>query len=52
MQHYLIVDPDQNLIIHHARGEAGVVTARIMQDGSIHLDPPGLELAIADFYGS
>jgi Uma2 family endonuclease len=52
VHHYLIIDPDQRLIIHHARGEAGVVTTRIMHDGSIHLDPPGIELAIADFYGS
>ena len=50
VQHYLIVDPDQRLVIHHARGEAGVMTTRIMHEGSIHLDPPGIELAVADFY--
>jgi Uma2 family endonuclease len=50
VQHYLIVDPDSRLVIHHARGGAGVVTTRIMHDGSIVLDPPGIELAVADFY--
>ena len=52
VQHYLIVDPDQRLVIHHAQGAAGVVTTRIMHEGSLRLDPPGLELAIADFYAN
>jgi Uma2 family endonuclease len=50
VQHYLIVDPDERLVIHHERGEAAVVMTRIIHEGSIYLDPPGIELAIADFY--
>ena len=52
VQHYLIVDPDQRLVIHHERGEGTVVTTRIMHEGSIRLDPPGIELAIVDFYAT
>jgi Uma2 family endonuclease len=48
--HYLIVDPDSRLVIHHARGGADTVTTRIVHGGSIALDPPGIEVAIADFY--
>ena len=52
VQHYLIVDPDQRLVIHHERGEGAVVATRIMHEGSIRLDPPGIELAIVDFYAT
>jgi len=50
--HYLIVDPDQSLVIHHARGVGDPILTRVVRDGSITLDPPGLELPIADIYGS
>jgi hypothetical protein len=50
--HYLIVDPDTPLIIHHARqGDDSIVT-RIVCDGVITIDPTGLELALADVYGT
>lgn len=48
IMHYLIVDPDDRLVIHHARGSDAIVT-RILNDGSsLRLDPPGLDLAVAD----
>ena len=51
-QHYLIVDPDKPLIIHHARSEGDALTTRIISEGTISLDPPGLLLALADIYSS
>ncbi|MGB9368791.1 MAG: Uma2 family endonuclease [Xanthobacteraceae bacterium] len=48
--HYLIVDPAQPLILHHARS-ADTILTRIVREGTIMLDPPGLELALADVYG-
>jgi Uma2 family endonuclease len=48
VQHYLIVDPDKRLVIHHARGEADVVATRILSEGSIRLDPPGIELHVRE----
>jgi Uma2 family endonuclease len=48
IHHYLIVDPDKRLVIHHARGEADLVTTRIVSDGPLELDPPGIELAVAE----
>jgi Uma2 family endonuclease len=48
VQHYLIVDPDKRLVIHHARGEADVVATRIISEGNISLDPPGIELQVRD----
>ncbi len=49
--HYLIVDPTQPSIIHHARGSGETILTRIVSTGTIELDPPGLELALADIYG-
>lgn len=48
--HYLIVDPDEPLVIHHARSEGAAILTRIVREGTIALDPPGLEVALADFY--
>ena len=49
--HYLIVDPDQPLIIHHARSNADSILTRIVREGMLVLGPPGLDLALADVYG-
>jgi Uma2 family endonuclease len=48
--HYLIVDPEKPRIIRHARAAGDTILTRIVNDGSIRLDPPGLELATADVY--
>jgi len=49
--HYLVVDLDQRLILHHARAAGDTILTRIVREGVIKLDPPGLELALADVYG-
>src|SRR5262245_25232660 len=48
--HYLIVDPNQTLIVHHARGPSDKILTSVVRDGSVTLDPPGLELALKDIY--
>jgi Uma2 family endonuclease len=48
--HYLIVDPDQPLIIHHQRRGGGEILTRIVRDGVIALDPPGIELIVEEVY--
>ncbi len=50
--HYLIVDPTQPLIIHHARGPGDTILTRVITAGSITLDPPGIELAVGEIYGT
>ena len=42
--HYLIVRTTNRTIIHHARGENGIILTRIIRDGPIVLDPPGITL--------
>lgn len=50
--HYLIVDPDKPMIIHHARRSDDSILTRIVREASITLDPPGLEFALSDLYGT
>jgi Uma2 family endonuclease len=42
VQHYLIVRTEDRAIIHHARNADGTILTRIVHDGTLHLDPPGL----------
>ena len=49
VQHYVIVDPTQPVVVHHSRGADAIVT-RIVTEGRIALDPPGLEFDLADIY--
>jgi Uma2 family endonuclease len=48
--HYLIVDPDKRIVIHHARGTGDVVATRILSEGVLRLDPPGIEVAIGELF--
>ena len=41
--HYLILDPDRRLAIHHRRAEGGFHTA-LLPGGPLRLDPPGITL--------
>jgi Uma2 family endonuclease len=45
IMHYLIVDTDKRLVIHHRRTESAIET-RILTSGGISLEPPGLALAL------
>lgn len=44
IQHYLVVDPEKGLLVHHARQERGPVRTAIHSGGLLALDPPGLAL--------
>jgi len=50
LAHYLIIDLTQPSIIHHARADGGTILTRVFTEGRITLDPPGLELDIAQIY--
>lgn len=43
-RHYLIVKTESRSVIHHARDGAGRIETRIIEDGPVLLDPPGIEL--------
>src|SRR5437868_6003509 len=50
VQHYLIIDPDKRIVTHHRRATGGTNAARSATDGILRLDPPGIELTVADLF--
>ncbi len=48
IQHYLIIDPFRPALVHHMRQAGGDLRTQIHASGLIRLDPPGLELNVAD----
>ena len=51
VQHYLIVDPEGQTVTHHKRGVAAIET-RVVSEGALALDPPGLEIRPADIFAA
>lgn len=49
LRHDLIVDAVKRLIIHHRRG-GDLIETRIVAEGMLRLDPPGLDLALANLF--
>jgi hypothetical protein len=46
VRHYLILDPDRRVVIHHKRGSGDAIENRVLTEGVARLDPPGFEVAI------
>ena len=49
LAHYLIVHPTERYVIHHRLGVEPVET-RIVRDGALQLDPPGLAVPVSDLF--
>ena len=49
--HYLIVDAERRRLVHHKRGAGDLIETRILGEGALKLDPPGLELAVESLFG-
>jgi len=50
--HYLIVDPAEPMIVHHSRKPGQDIVTRVVTEGVIQLEPPGIEIALTDIYGA
>jgi Uma2 family endonuclease len=46
IQHYLVIEQDRRRVVYHGRGPSGGLEPRILRDGEIALDPPGIRLAL------
>jgi Uma2 family endonuclease len=46
VEHYLILDPERRVAIHHKRGQGEAIETRVLSDGAVKLDPPGFEVAV------
>jgi Uma2 family endonuclease len=52
VNHYLILDPDRRVMIHHRRAHAGAIETRVLREGVVVLDPPGFEAQVAAFFAT
>jgi Uma2 family endonuclease len=48
IRHYLIVNPTDKTVIHHARSQGGDIVRRIATAGEIDLTPPGMTVPVAE----
>jgi Uma2 family endonuclease len=45
VHHYLIFRTEDRAIIHHARNADGTILTRIVREGTLRLDPPGITVS-------
>lgn len=50
LAHYLILDPERRVAIHHKRGQGDIIESRILSEGVVRLDPPGIEAPVAEMF--
>jgi Uma2 family endonuclease len=50
IRHYLVIEQDQHRVVYHGRGPSGGLEPRILREGKIVMEPPGIPLALADLY--
>lgn len=48
LRHYLLVDADLRIVVHHRRTETGTIETALLREGPLDLDQPGIALAVAD----
>ena len=46
IRHYLIVNPKERVVIHHARSQAGDIARRVLRSGELDLAPPGITVPV------
>jgi len=46
VEHYLILDAERRVVIHHKRGQGDAIETRVLTSGAARLDPPGFEVAV------
>lgn len=50
IQHYLVIEQDRRRVVHHRRGGDGDLEPRILRDGVVPLDPPGIAIDFPTIY--
>jgi Uma2 family endonuclease len=48
LHHYLVIDPDRPVLIHHARGTGEALETRVTAGPRLVLDPPGLDVDLTE----
>jgi Uma2 family endonuclease len=49
---YLILAPEARMVVHHKRGQGDLIETRILRDGLLRLDPPGIEVEAGDLFAA
>ena len=53
VRHYLIVNPELEVVIHHARlANDDTIMTRILRDGDVELAPPGISFSVRGVFGA
>jgi Uma2 family endonuclease len=52
LRHYLVVNIGARAIVHHRRDDTGDIATRVLRDGSLSLDPPGIGVAVEAFFSA
>ena len=50
LQHYILVDADRRMVIHHKRGTGTKIETFVFSSGVIECDPPGLSLPFDEIF--
>jgi Uma2 family endonuclease len=50
LHHYLLVYPDQRLVVHHQRTAGEKFATQLLREGELLLDPPGLTVPVAELF--
>jgi Uma2 family endonuclease len=50
VMHYLILDPERRSAAHYWRGDGGKIEMRVITDGPLRLDPPGLAFFVEELF--
>jgi Uma2 family endonuclease len=51
LAHYLILDAERRVVIHHSRDGGDRIVTRFVMEGSLTLQPPGIDVRVADLFG-
>jgi Uma2 family endonuclease len=51
IHHYLIVSSEKRAVVHHQRNERGTIDTRVVHEGDIVLDPPGITVPVSSLFG-
>jgi Uma2 family endonuclease len=52
LHHYLIIDPDRRLLIHHRRDAGSPSETEIVTGPRLKLEPPGLDVELTEVLAS
>jgi Uma2 family endonuclease len=50
VRHYLVIDPEARTLTHYERQDSSLPSGTTFSSGTLRLDPPGLEIEIADVF--